>query len=40
MVGDDVGEEVPARSGLLDVAGQDFSGLIRAGEETEENVPV
>lgn len=39
FVGDDVGEEVPAHSGLLDVVGQDFSRLIRAGAKTEENVP-
>lgn len=34
-----MGEEVPAHSGLLDVAGQDLGGLVRAGEKMEENVP-
>lgn len=34
-----MGEEVPAHSGLLDVARQDLGGLVRAGEKMEENVP-
>lgn len=37
FVGDDVGDEVPSHSGLLDVVGQNFRRLIWAGEKTEEN---